>query len=119
MLAFVLNLIIMISLGIILYLVARTLPRIDGEVQQNGSNGKLGMFEKWIASEMPEKVDEFISNFLMKTLRKVKVFLLKIDNNLSKHLKKIKPQSGKEEGSGGFRDITDDEGSGNGGGPIG
>lgn len=86
MLQFIATNILMISLGVILYITVRTLPRIDDSQLPE----KKGVLERWIASEMPEKIDAALNSFLAKFLRRLKVSLLKIDNSLGRHLRKIK-----------------------------
>lgn len=88
MLQFIVTDVLMVSLGAILYLAVRTLPRVE----ENLPSEKKGIFERWIASEVPEKIDVAINGFLAKLLRKIKVLLLKVDNSLSGHLQKIKPE---------------------------
>lgn len=104
MLQFILTDIFMVSLGTILYLVARSLPRVGEEPAT-----KQNMFERWVSSELPEKFDAAFNNFLLKSLRKLKLALLKADNSITKHLKKIAPNG--NGGSNGkpkidFKDIT-------------
>ena len=77
------------SVGVILYVAVRTLPRIEEPAPEE----KKGLLERWIASEVPEKLDAVLNGFLVKFLRKLKVFLLKIDNSLSSHLRKIRPET--------------------------
>jgi hypothetical protein len=94
----------MLSLGTVLYLVIRSLPRIEDD----GVKEKRSIFEKWLLSEAPERADLFLSNLLAKWLRKLKIFLLKMDNLLSRHLKKIKPRNGEEENlNGGFMGVIE------------
>jgi len=69
-----------------LYLLARTLPRLE-----ESQTDRKGFLERWFASDIPEKVDLVLNQFLVKFLRKLKVLLLRVDNSLSTHLKKIKP----------------------------
>jgi hypothetical protein len=88
MLQFIVTDILMISLGAILYLAVRTLPRVE----ENLPSEKKGVFERWIASEVPEKIDAAINSFLAKFLRKLKVLILKIDNYVSGHLQRIKTE---------------------------
>ncbi len=88
MIQFILTDILMISLGTILYIVARSLPRIEEEPA-----AKQNMFERWVSSELPEKFDTAFNNFLLKSLRKFKLVLLKADNSITKHLKKIAPSA--------------------------
>ena len=87
MLQFVLTNILMVSLGTILYVSVRTLPRIE----ESGAGEKKGMLERWIASEIPEKIDRALNGFLFKFLRKFRIVLLKTDNSVSERLKKINP----------------------------
>jgi hypothetical protein len=83
---FIFIIVLMICLGTVLYLTVQTLPRLE-EVPSDDR----GFFERWAHSEMPEKIDAALNNFLLKFLRKVKVLVLKLDNALAKHLQKIKP----------------------------
>ena len=87
---FIFTTILMICLGTVLYLTVQALPRIE-EVPSD----EKGFLERWAHSEMPEKIDAAVNNFLLKFLRKIKVLILKLDNALAKHLQKIKPEEDK------------------------
>jgi len=87
---FIFTTILMICLGTVLYLTVQALPRIE-EVPTE----EKGFLERWAHSEMPERIDAAFNNFLVKFLRRVKVLVLKLDNSLSKHLQKIKPEEDK------------------------
>ena len=87
---FIFTIILMICLGTVLYLTVQALPRIE----ETPSDQK-GFLERWAHSEMPEKIDAAFNNFLLKFLRRTKVFILKLDNVLAKHLQKIKPEEDK------------------------
>ncbi len=89
MLQFILTNVLMISLGAILYVVVRTLPRIE----ESGIEEKKGVFERWITSEVPEKIDVALNGFLFKFLRKFRVVLLKADNSVTGRLEKLKPEN--------------------------
>ncbi len=107
MIQFILTTVLMVSLGTILYLVARSLPRIEEEQPADGT-----LLERWAASEIPEKVDAAFNGFLMKFLRKLKVVLLKIDNYLTDHLKKISSSAnggGNDKPKIDFKDINGSE----------
>lgn len=78
----------MLSLGVILYVVVRTLPRVDGSVAPD----KKGAWERWLTSGMPERIDKALNGFLFKFLKRVKVLLLKADNAISGQLTKVKPE---------------------------
>jgi len=89
---FILQIIIMFSLGVMIYLIARASPRIgDIEVADESYHNKLDR----IISRLPlDEIDVVISTAVEKFLRKSRLFLMKWDNTLSNHLKKIKKTNG-------------------------
>ena|SRR5271157_3502795 len=87
MLQFIFTDIFMLSLGAILYLMVRALPRIVEEPLE-----KKNFLDEWAHSDIPEKMDAMLNGFLFKFLRKVKILILKLDNTLSKELRKIKSE---------------------------
>jgi len=91
----------MLSLGAVLYLMVRALPRIAEEPSE-----KKNFLDRWAHSDIPEKMDAALNNFLLKFLRKVKIFILKIDNMLSKELRKIKPKENGAEPVIDFKEIA-------------
>lgn len=103
MFEFILTNILMVALGVILYLAVRTLPRLE---EEPGGESK-SLIERWVASELPEKIDVALNSFTEKFLRKVKVLLLKVDNALSGHLKRIKPENSKPASAIDFKEITE------------
>ncbi len=84
MLQFILTTILMASLGTMLYLVARSLPRVGEE-----ASDKKNFLDRLASSEIPEKIDTAFNGFLLKYLRKLKIVLLKVDNFITEKLKKI------------------------------
>lgn len=78
---------LMVSAGVILVLVARTLPRVHGEAP-----AQMSMIERFVTSEIPEKLDVALNNFSSKFLRKLRVWVLKLDNAIHRQLSKIKLQ---------------------------
>lgn len=91
MFQFILTNIFMISLGTVLYLVSRSLPRLgEEEVPQ-----KQGVLERLVTSEIPEKVDALLGTYSGKFVRKLKIYLLRLDNYLTEKLKR-----GNTEGNG-------------------
>lgn len=86
MLKFILDIIVVISLGAILYLFARTLPRIsevaDDTLASRIRTHRLSMYV--------EKVDEWLKVFFEKFLRRAKVWILKLDNTVSDRLNRFK-----------------------------
>ncbi len=98
MVLFIFTLVLMFSLSAILYLMVRALPRVaetDGTLGGNsiaGSTGAgtpRGLLDRWAHSELPEKIDASFNSWLLKFLRKFKIFILKLDNMISTHLRKI------------------------------
>jgi len=87
-------------------MLVRSLPRIhDGEERKE----KKSLFEKWLVSELPEKADLYMSNLLAKWLRRIRIFILQMDNILGNHLSKINPHTGKSRtNGGGFADIAEE-----------
>ena len=81
--------VLMLSLGTALYLIARALPRVE----EAGGVKKSGIVERWVNSQVPEKIDVVLNGFLVKILRRLKVLLLKVDNSISRHMKKVNPAS--------------------------
>ncbi len=104
MFQFIVTNILMISVGAIVFIIARTLPRLEPDVRPEKKN----ILERWIASEIPERIDAALNGFLVKFLRRLKVLLLKVDNSLSGHLQKIKPETpGTQNGNGKAKPVID------------
>ncbi|MEK7608431.1 MAG: hypothetical protein AAB495_02535 [Patescibacteria group bacterium] len=79
----------MIAVGVLVYLVVRTIPRID-----EGAGGGQRTWERWFTAELPEKLDGVTNAFLVKFFRKAKVVVLKLDNFLNRELKRVRPEDG-------------------------
>ncbi len=84
MFLFILSDILMVSVGTVLYLTVRALPRVAEE-----STDHRGLLDRWAHSDWPERIDATFEAFLVKLLRRLKVVILKLDNALSHHLRKI------------------------------
>jgi ABC-type amino acid transport substrate-binding protein len=82
---FILQIAIMLSLGTVIYLMARAVPRMGDEISKPPVK-----FDRWIDSIKLEKIDIFLNNFIEKFLRKIKLFLMKLDNVTNDYLDKIK-----------------------------
>ena len=93
----------MISVGAVIYIFVRALPRVELGSQSEKKN----ILERWIASEIPDRVDAALNGFTVKFLRKLKVLLLKVDNTLSGHLQKIKPEAASANGNGKPKPVID------------
>lgn len=92
---FILQLAVFLSLGAIVYILARAIPRIEEEERtQNLFFGRL-------AAHLPvHKFDAALASFLEKNLRKMRVVLLKVDNGVSNFLGKIKTNGNGSGGNG-------------------
>jgi hypothetical protein len=88
MVFFIFTLLLMFSLSGVLYLMVRALPRVEDAAIVSGDEHR-GFLDRWARSQLPEKFDRWFNGFLLKFLRKFKVFILKLDNIVSTHLRKI------------------------------
>lgn len=80
-----LELTILVSLAIIVYLMSAALPRVEDKKEEEDS---VGVSKR---SSLPlDKLDEVLLRFKDKFLRKMKVFVMKVDNFISKQLKSKK-----------------------------
>ena len=86
---FILTNIFMVSVGVLLYFVIRTIPRIEPET---GAPDTKGFLERFVISKIPERVDGAVNSFLFKFLKKFKIVLLKVDNVVGRQLKKVHPE---------------------------
>jgi hypothetical protein len=81
---FIFTNLLMISLGTILYLTARSLPRIGED-----EGKKPNLLERWILSDIPHKLDLAARAYTGKLFRKLKVYIMRLDNFLTERLKKM------------------------------
>jgi hypothetical protein len=84
----------MTSLAVLIYLVARTIPRIDENVTL--SVPRNSFFDKLVSKVPLEKFDLMFDNLLEKILRKFKIIVMKLDNILTKWLSGFKPSAFKD-----------------------
>jgi hypothetical protein len=87
MIEFILTIVLMFSVGIIIYLIASVLPRIEEEEE---SVIRIKFLDRLAHSEIPGKIDEFLNKFIEKILRKLKIIILKLDNYINMVLDKIR-----------------------------
>ena len=104
---FVFTILLMVSLGVVLYLMVRALPRLAEEPAE-----KEHFLDRWAHSKIPERVDAALNGFLLKFLRRVKVFALKFDNAVSAGLRKVSAEESGKKQNFDMKDIRD---AGNGG----
>ena len=89
----VLQIIVFASLGFIIYLMARALPRVEDAMQPpRGPN----FIERIFAKIPMSKMDQDINNFLARFLRKLKVVVLKVDNFINDRLGKLTKKTGED-----------------------
>lgn len=89
----ILNSLILLSLSFVLYVIARALPRIE-----ENPAGVPVLKEHW-TSKYLEKADVWAQAHLEKFLRRAKIWILKLDNYVSKRLSSFKKNERKEVGS--------------------
>ena len=88
---FIIQLVMMLSLGSILYIIARALPRISDDDLKN----KKTNHPHWFISYL-EKADEWLKAFSEKFLRRARVWILKLDNFVARKLSMFKKETPKE-----------------------
>ena len=82
------------SLGVVIYLLARAVPRVleSGDIAH-----APGRFDRLLSKLPLQKIDERINVFLEKFLRRAKITLMKLDNFINYHLGRLrKPSNGGE-----------------------
>ena len=84
---FVLQVLIMLSLGTLVYIMARAVPRVGERVNVSSP---IKYLDRLIKNIPLEKIDGFLSLTAEKSLRKLKIWILKLDNIISNHLNKFK-----------------------------
>ena len=79
-----LELTLLISLAVIVYLMSAAIPRIEDKKEEDDSGGSK-------RSSLPlDKLDEVLLRTKDKLLRKTKVLVMKVDNLISKQLRSKK-----------------------------
>ncbi len=86
---FIVHIVLVGSLGIMIYLLARALPRVADE------QGVLqsGFFDRLVERLPLQRIDLVISGALEKLLRKAKILVLKLDNTINRYLEQIRKHS--------------------------
>ena len=111
MIEFIFMSVLMVSLSAMLYLMVRALPRVSPEEEGE----RHGLLDRWAHSQIPEKIDHTLNGFLLKFLRRLRVLILRIDNTLSRHLQRVKPEDGEKRANIDFKEIAGQNKEGNGG----
>jgi len=79
----------MLSLGIMIYLIARTVPKVGDEITENIISPR-SKFDRLFSYLRVEKFDVVFNNFVEKLLRKLKLILMRLDNFTNNYLNKVK-----------------------------
>lgn len=89
--SFFLQLIMMLSLGTIVYIFASAVPRIEDEGEISRQHG---FWEKLVKKIPLDRIDNYFNLFLQKIFRRIKIFLMKTDNLVTGQLDRFKNGSG-------------------------
>ncbi|MCL4405354.1 MAG: hypothetical protein M1361_01285 [Patescibacteria group bacterium] len=84
----ILELALMLGLGAVVYLIAVAAPRVQDD-QHFGEHP----IKNWARHLPLERIDGFIARITDKTLRRLKVWILKADNSVSKHISERKDET--------------------------
>ena len=93
---FILQLVLVVAGGVLLYLVARTLPRLD---ETDPTPGPRHMLPEWVMHYL-ERADEKFIGFFERLVRTLRVSLMKFDNVLSERVRKMKRNGANGNGNG-------------------
>jgi hypothetical protein len=77
------------SLAVMIYLLARALPRVSDADE----GAAAGFFDRLVDKLPLERIDITISAILEKTLRKSKILVLKLDNAINSYIEQIRKHS--------------------------
>lgn len=86
---FILQIITFGSLAFIVYLFVRALPRVPDHAPAP-ARGRKNYFDMLMRRLPLTKADAMINTFWGKTLRRLKVLVMKVDNVITGHLRKVK-----------------------------
>ncbi len=89
---FLVQIILIISLSVIIYLFARALPRLT-EV----ADKKANVLDRVIGKLPLEKMDSAFASFSERFLRKAKILVMKADHLINGYINKIKMHEGERE----------------------
>ncbi|MBI4119392.1 MAG: hypothetical protein HY456_00920 [Parcubacteria group bacterium] len=88
---FILQTVIFLSFGVIVYLVARALPRVSGE--DTHQPPKPSLLDSILMPVTLERADAFLNAILEKILRRLKILVMKADNFVTGRLGALKSSS--------------------------
>lgn len=104
MYAFLLQLTFITGLAVMTFILLRSLPRVstEGEVEPSIA----ARFADFLGRLPLHHVDERINGFLFKFLRRVRIFMLKLDNRLVRQLDRVK-KSGEQANASPVQEMID------------
>ncbi len=85
---FILEILIFLGLGGVVYALARALPRINDQDFQHHKNNRIS----WLVPYL-EKADELLQIYLERFLRRLKVLVMRLDNWVSQRLVSFKKET--------------------------
>lgn len=85
----VLHLVLVASLAVMIYLLARALPRV---VDESGAI-QSGVFDRMVDKLPLQRIDLIISSLAERLLRKAKILVLKFDNVINSYLEQLRRHS--------------------------
>ncbi len=83
-----------LSLGVIIYLLARAVPRVN---ESGEAHHAPGFFDRLLTKLPLKEVDGWLNAFFEKFLRRLRVGLMKLDNLVNQYLKNFKKANGNGE----------------------
>lgn len=83
----ILQLSLIISLSIMIYLLARSVPRVKDE--ELATIPIQSYFDQWIAKIPISKIDVWFNMFMAKFLRRLRIIVLKLDNLLHRQITSV------------------------------
>jgi hypothetical protein len=87
---FILQISIVLSISVIIYILARGVPRV---AETPSITVRTSAIDRLISKLPLAKIDLALNLFLEKILRKIKVMVMKIDNSINNWIGKVKKQS--------------------------
>lgn len=86
MIKFVLEILVFSSLGLVIYMIARAIPRVP---EETSAPRRANWVDRLMAKIPMSKIDDNINSFFAKFLRKVRVVVMKADNFINDRLGKL------------------------------
>ena len=83
-----------LSLGALIYLMARAVPRVD---ESGEARHPAGRFDRMLSKLPLREIDEKLDLVFEKILRRLKIIIMKSDNLINEYLGKVKKSNGVNE----------------------